>query len=193
MLRPRSIDRRRRRSALTADSAGPGPERNGATSRAEPPEATTALCAPGGSRSRNSVAPLCTASSSSGAIPPEVSMTRTTDSRLEASGVTVVDTGSPPIVTDRSSADRSFPPMARPRSSRGPWRPRSRIRCGRPAPSGVRPKPRRMAARTPRAGRRRGGSAPRGRLPWCCRDEPGQTCPTPLHRRRPRRCRGSAR
>ena len=110
------------RSALTAESAAPGPDPNGATKRAEPPEATTALCAPAGSRSRNSVAPLCTASSSSGAIPADVSTTRTTDRLLEASGGSWSEpAGRQPSPTVRPLRGRRS--MARQRS-RGPSTPR---------------------------------------------------------------------
>src|SRR5215204_4111082 len=91
------------RTTLTALNASLGSGLNGATTSGFGPASTTTVRAPCGNRSRNSVAPLCTAASSSAVTSDPVSITRATDSRLDASGVTVVGTGSPSTVTDSSS------------------------------------------------------------------------------------------
>ena len=88
-------------------SAGAG--FSGAATRGSSPAVTTMVWAPAGRRSKNSVAPLCTASSICGVVPDAASMTMATDRLLEATGVTVVGTRRPPIVTDTSSDDRSRP------------------------------------------------------------------------------------
>src|SRR5918994_78009 len=67
------------RSALTALSASAGSGLKGATTRGSPPDATTMVRTPSGSRSRNSVAPLCAASNASAVMSDAVSTTRATD------------------------------------------------------------------------------------------------------------------
>src|ERR671919_454956 len=90
------------RSALTALSASAGSGLRGATTRGSPPDATM-VRTPSGSRSRNSVAPLCAASNTSGGMSDAVSITRATDRLRDAMGVTVVVTGLPLTVTDNAS------------------------------------------------------------------------------------------
>jgi hypothetical protein len=91
------------RSALTALSVSAGWGLKGATTRGSPPDATTMVRTPSGSRSRNSVAPLCTASNAFGVMSDAVSITRATDRLRDAMGVTVVVTGLPLTVTDNAS------------------------------------------------------------------------------------------
>src|SRR5918995_3115988 len=91
------------RSALTALSASAGLGLKGATTRGSPPDATTMVRAPSGSRSRNSVAPLCTASKLPAVMSDAVSITRETDRLRDAMGVTVVVTGLPLTVIDNAS------------------------------------------------------------------------------------------
>jgi hypothetical protein len=77
---------------------------NGATTCGSPPAPTTMVCAPSGSRSRNSAAPLCTAASSCDVRPDAVSITRATERLLDAMGVTVQATDSASMVTEHDSA-----------------------------------------------------------------------------------------
>jgi hypothetical protein len=91
------------RSALTALRASAGSGLKGATTRGSPPDATTMVRTPSGSRSRNSVAPLWTASNASAVMSDAVSITRATDRLRDAIGVTVVVTGCPSTVTDNAS------------------------------------------------------------------------------------------
>ena len=95
------------RSALIALSASARRSLKGATTSGWPPAVTTMVCAPSGSRNRNSVAPLCTAASSCGVRPDAVSITRATERLPDAMGLTVVATGSPSIVTEHDSSFRS--------------------------------------------------------------------------------------
>ncbi len=95
------------RSALTALSASAGSGLKGATTCGSPPDATTMVRTPSGSRSRNSVAPLCTASNASAVMSDAVSITRATDRLRDIMGVTVVVTGLPSTVTDNASGASS--------------------------------------------------------------------------------------
>src|SRR5918996_432440 len=96
------------RSALIALSASARCSLRGATTSGWPAAATTMVCAPSGSRNRNSAAPLCTAASSCDVRPDAVSITRATERSPDAMGLTVVATGFPSIVTEQDSAADPF-------------------------------------------------------------------------------------